>query len=97
VQKELAEFDSKLNSKLVTIQDALPDEQHEQACYCAIASGRLPRAIVGRCPSDCASKQKKTNNNGGIVGRRCPKQLRNSFGTPCPGGIVGRRPEAIAQ
>jgi hypothetical protein len=47
VQKELAEFDSKLNSKLVTIQDALPDEQHEQACYCAIASGRLPRAIVG--------------------------------------------------
>ena len=87
VQKELAEFDSKLNSKLVTIQDALPDEQHEQACYCAIASGRLPRAIVGRCPSDYASKQKKqiimevlsggaARSNCAIAsGRRAPEVL----------------------
>ena len=46
-----------LHSEPAPAPDAVPDEQHEQACQSAIIRWRLPRAIVrGAARSHCASQ-----------------------------------------
>ena len=47
----------KLHSEPAPAPDAVPDEQHEQACQRAIIRWRLPQAIVrGAARSHCASQ-----------------------------------------